>query len=175
MKMIRALSDCEKLEGLTTRGQIYSVYFTHLLAEAFPKGETDRLEKYCDRLGEVALELLEEGISQRIEEVETDYSKDRLKKEGDDLLMKEGTVPPELEKILQQTPGRWQFRHPSFQEFFAARALAKKADWKKTTGERCRDERWEEMLKFFSGMVPANEIFDIFMKQGALFWPEFRS
>ncbi|MDP7057130.1 MAG: SUMF1/EgtB/PvdO family nonheme iron enzyme [Nitrospinaceae bacterium] len=169
MKMIRALSDCEKLEGLTTRGQIYSAYFIHLLAEAFPEGETDRLEKYFDRLGEVALELLEEGISQRIEEVETDYSKDRLKKEGDDLLMKEGTVPPELEKILQQTPGRWQFRHPSFQEFFAARALAKKADWKKTAGERCRDERWEEMLKFFSGMVPANEIFDIFMKQGALF------
>jgi len=92
-----------------------------------------------------------------------------LKKEGDDLLMKEGVVPPELEKILQQTPGRWQFRHPSFQEFFAARTLAKKADWKKTADERCRDERWEEMLKFFSGMVPANEIFDVFMKQGALF------
>jgi serine/threonine-protein kinase len=31
------------------------------------------------------------------------------------------------------------------------------------------DERWEEMFKFFSGMVLANEVFDIFIKQGAIF------
>ena len=169
MKMLRILSDCEKLDGLSTRGKIYSVYFNNLLDGFSPEGESEWTEQCLDRLGGVALELLEDGISQRIDETETDYSKERLKKEEDNLLMQDETIPPELEKILQQTPGRWQFRHPSFQEFFAARTLAKKADWQKVAGERCRDERWEEMLKFFSGMVPANEVFDIFMKQGALF------
>jgi hypothetical protein len=47
--------------------------------------------------------------------------------------------------------------------------LSKKTDWKKIVNERCRDERWDEMLKFFSGMVSADEVFDIFIKQGALF------
>ena len=101
--------------------------------------------------------------------IETGYSKERLKKEGCDTLIRDGTIPPELEKILQQTPGRWQFRHPSFQEYFAARSLAKNKDWKKIVALKCRDERWEEMLKFFSGMVFANDVFDIFMDQGALF------
>jgi len=169
MKMLRILSDCEKLDGLSTRGKIYSVYFNNLLDGVSPEGESEWTEQCLDRLGGVALELLEDGISQRIDETETDYSKERLKKEEDNLLMQDETIPPELEKILQQKPGRWQFSHPSFQEFFAARTLAKKADWQKVAGERCRDERWEEMLKFFSGMVPANEVFDIFMKQGALF------
>jgi len=31
---------------------------------------------------------------------------------------------------------------------------------------KCRDERWEEMLKFFSGMVLANDVFDIFIGSG---------
>lgn len=171
LKLLRVLSDCEKLEGLVSRGEIYSVYFKHLLAESCssPEGEAEWPEQCFDRLGEVALGLLEDGFSQRVDEVETGYPKERLKKEADNLLLQEETIPSGLEKILQQTPGRWQFRHPSFQEFFAARTLAKKMDWRKIAGARCRDERWEETLKFFSGMVPANEVFDIFMKQGALF------
>ena len=169
LKMLRVLSDCEKLDGLTSRGEIYSVYFKHLLESGSHENEKKYCEKYFDRLGEVALQLLEDDLSQRIDEIETGYSKDRLKKEGDNTLMQDETIPSELEKILQQTPGRWQFRHPSFQEFFAARALAKNKDWKKITILKCRDERWEEMFKFFSGMVLANEVFDIFIKQGAIF------
>ena len=91
------------------------------------------------------------------------YSKERLKREGNSQLVQDDIIPSELEKILQQTPGRWQFRHPSFQEFFAARTLAQKKNWMEIVTLRCRDERWEETLKFLSGMVSANEIFDIFI------------
>ena len=117
----------------------------------------------------MALQLIEDGFSQRIDDIDTGYSKERLKKEGGDTLIRDEVIPFELEKILQQTPGRWQFRHPSFQEYFAARSLAKNKDWKKIITLKCRDERWEEMLKFFSGMVLANDVFDIFIDQGALF------
>jgi len=169
LKMLRVLSDCEKLGGLKSRGVIYSVYFKHILENDSQEKKKELCELYFDQLGEVALCLLQDNLSQRIDDIETGYSKNRLDKEGDNTLIQEKTIPFGLEKILQQTSGRWQFRHPSFQEFFAARTLAKKADWRKIVRERCRDERWDEMLKFFSGMVSANEVFDIFIEQGALF------
>ena len=169
LKMLRVLSDLDKLSGLTTRGEIYLAYFRHLLESDSHENKIKDSEMIFSRLEEVALQLFEDGLSQRINDIETGYSKERLKKEGCDTLIRDGTIPPELEKILQQTPGRWQFRHPSFQEYFAARSLAKNKDWKKVVALKCRDERWEEMLKFFSGMVFANDVFDIFMDQGALF------
>ena len=169
LKMLRVLHDNEKLNGLKSRGEIYSVYFEHILEVVFPTGEKESFERYFDQLGEVALKLLEDGLSQRLDSIETDYSKDRLKREVDNWLVQGETIPPELDKILQQTPSRWQFRHPSFQEFFAAKTLAKQKNWREVAFLRCRDERWEKMLTFFSGMVPANEIFDIFIQQGALF------
>lgn len=169
LKMLRTLSDSKKLDGLKSRGEIYACYFQLVLKEFYAESGKKWTENCFDQLGEVALELLEDGLSQRIDDVETDYSKERLKFKKDNQLIQGETIPHELEKILQQTPGRWQFRHPSFQEFFAARALAQKLNWQKTVISRCRDDRWEEMLKFFSGMVPANEVFDIFIRQGALF------
>ena len=169
LKMLRLLSDFEKLDGLVSRGQIYSAYFSQLLSSDSDENEESIREKYFDRLGEVALKLFEDGLSQRIDSVETGYSKDRLKKEGDSTLIENYIIPGALEKIIQQTPSRWQFRHPSFQEFFAARTLAKNTKWKEVVALKCRDESWEEMLKFFSGMVVANEVFDIFIERGALF------
>ena len=169
LKMLRVLSDLDKLSGLTTRGEVYLAYFRHLLKSDSYENKIKDSEIIFERLEEVALQLFEEGLSQRIDDIETGYSKERLRKEGCDTLIRDETIPPELEKILQQTPGRWQFRHPSFQEYFAARSLARNKDWKKMVALKCRDERWEEMLKFFSGMVLANDVFDIFMDQGALF------
>jgi len=169
LKMLRVVSDLDKLSGLATRGEIYLAYFRHLLESDSHENKIKNSEMIFERLEEVALQLFEDGLSQRIDDIETGYSKERLRKEGCDTLIRDETIPPELEKILQQTPGRWQFRHPSFQEYFAARSLAKNKDWKKVVALKCRDERWEEMLKFFSGMVLANDVFDIFMDQGALF------
>ena len=169
LKMLRVLSDLDKLDGLTSRGEIYLAYFKHILESDFHENKIKSSEKFFDRLEKVAFQSIEDGFSQRIDDIDTGYSKDRLKKEGDDTLIRDEVIPLELEKILQQTPGRWQFRHPSFQEYFAARSLAKNKDWKKIITLKCRDERWEEMLKFFSGMVLADEVFDIFMNQGALF------
>ena len=169
LKMLRVLSNLDKLDGLTSRGEIYLAYFKHILESDFHENKIKSSEKFFDRLEKVAFQLIEDGFSQRIDDIDTGYSKDRLKKEGDDTLIRDEVIPLELEKILQQTPGRWQFRHPSFQEYFAARSLAKNKDWKKIITLKCRDERWEEMLKFFSGMVLADDVFDIFMNQGALF------
>ena len=162
LKMLRILSDSDKLSGITSRGEIYLAYFNHHL-------ESDSSERIFDQLEEVALQLLDDGFSQRIDDIETGYSKDRLIEGGFETLIRNETIPSELEKILQQNPGRWQFRHPSFQEYFAARRLAKNKDWKKIVALKCRDKRWEEMLKFFSGMVVADDVFEIFMDQGALF------
>jgi len=169
LKMLRVLSGLDKLDGLTSRGEIYLAYFKHILESDFHENKIKSSEKFFDRLEKVAFQLIEDGFSQRIDDIDTGYSKDRLKKERDDTLIRDEVIPLELEKILQQTPGRWQFRHPSFQEYFAARSLAKNKDWKKIITLKCRDERWEEMLKFFSGMVLADDVFDIFMNQGALF------
>ena len=169
LKMIRVLSDLDKLEGHTTRGEIYSAYFRHLLESDFYENKIKDSEIVFERLEEVALQLFEDGLSQRIDDIETGYPKERLKKDGCDKLILDGIIPPELENILQQTPSRWQFRHPSFQEYFAARRLSKNKDWKNIVTLKCRNEHWEEMLKFFSGMVLANEVFDIFMSEGALF------
>ena len=169
LNMLRILSDFDKLKGLTSRGEIYLTYFRYLLEGDLKEEKIKCCEKYFDRLEEVAFQLLKDGFSQRINEVETGYSKDRLKKEGDNILIKDGSVPIGLEKVIHQTSSRWQFRHPSFQEYFAARALSKNKDWKKIVTLNCRDERWEETLKFFSGMVLADEVFDVFMDQGALF------
>jgi serine/threonine-protein kinase len=169
LKMLRVLSDLDKLDGLTSRGEIYLAYFKHILESDSHENKIKSSKKFFDRLEKVAFQLIEDGFSQRIDDIDTGYSKDRLKKEGDDTLIRDEVIPLELEKILQQTPGRWQFRHPSFQEYFAARSLAKNKDWKKIITLKCRDERWEEMLKFFSGMVLADDVFDIFMNQGALF------
>jgi len=169
LKMLRVLSNLDKLDGLTSRGEIYLAYFKHILESDFHENKIKSSEKFFDRLEKVAFQSIEDGFSQRIDDIDTGYSKDRLKKEGDDTLIRDEVIPLELEKILQQTPGRWQFRHPSFQEYFAARNLAKNKDWKKIITLKCRDERWEEMLKFFSGMVLADDVFDIFMNQGALF------
>jgi len=169
LKMLRVLSNLDKLDGLTSRGEIYLAYFKHILESDSHENKIKSSEKFFDRLEKVAFQLIEDGFSQRIDDIDTGYSKDRLKKEGDDTLIRDEVIPLELEKILQQTPGRWQFRHPSFQEYFAARSLAKNKDWKKIITLKCRDERWEEMLKFFSGMVLADDVFDIFMNQGALF------
>ena len=169
LKMLRVLSDKDSLDGLTSRGEIYSAYFRHVLESEIEEDKVKYCEKVFDQLGEVALQLFDDGLSQRVDNIETGYSKERLKKEGYDTLIHDGIIPPALEKILQQTPGRWQFRHPSFQEYFASRKLAENQDWKKTVALKCRDERWEEMLKFFSGMVLADDVFDIFIDHGALF------
>ena len=41
LKMLRALSDCKKLDDLKSRGKIYSAYFEHLLEEVSPKKEKE--------------------------------------------------------------------------------------------------------------------------------------
>ena len=58
LKMLRFLSDFEKLDGLVSRGQIYSAYFNQLLSSDSDENEESIREKYFDRLGEVALQII---------------------------------------------------------------------------------------------------------------------
>ena len=71
------------------------------MEEVAPKKEKEWLERYFDQLGEVALELLEDGLSQRVDNIETDYSKDRLKKEGDNPLIQD-------KAILRKNTNNWK-------------------------------------------------------------------
>ena len=75
-----SLSDLDKLSGLTTRGEIYLAYFRHLLKSDSHENKIKDSEMIFARLEEVALQLFEDGLSQRIDDIETGYSKERLKK-----------------------------------------------------------------------------------------------
>jgi len=173
LKMIRRLNDAALLHDVKTKTDIYNRYFSQWLEAEEADGEpaTDKMtsDSWIARLAETALRLAREGRFQRFEEVESGFDEDVLTdangSAGADAL---AAAPAD---IVERVRGRWQFRHPSFQEYLAARQLAGSADWKKTVVQHCRDERWEEVWKFFAGLMPSrnNEFYGILLQEGALF------
>lgn len=167
LKMIRAGS--ATLEGVFNRTDLYTACYTQLLQAAKPGGDTDWISRCFARLADISFASLMQGRSQRFEGVETGFRKDNNC--TDDLVFKEGNILPVWDGILQQTPLQWEYRHPSFQEYFAARKLAVSDDWRDIVRRRCRDEKWREVLRFFAGLAPQfnNELYDIYLDEGALF------
>lgn len=172
LKMIRTLSHNGLLNAIKTRSNIYVEYFKFKLEEENPDAGEEWAEKVFDRLSQIAFSLFAEGRYHRYEDIETGFDKKSLQLEPDaqNPLMKDGQIIPALESILQQTETRWEFRHASFQEFFAARGLAQHADWETIVRKRCRDKKWEEILRFFSHFAPvsSDDLFDIYLEEGAL-------
>ncbi|VAX32848.1 hypothetical protein MNBD_NITROSPINAE05-631, partial [hydrothermal vent metagenome] len=165
LKMIPLLAENELLEGLTNRGGIYSAYFDHLLKASFP--EDGKESAILTWLTNVSFQLLERGQAQRFEDVELGFVKKVLSEiQGND---EASEFPTELGFVIQQTASRFEYRHPSFQEYFAARYLALQPDWQSHVRAHCREEIWEEVIKFLAAMVPANELFDILLQEGAVF------
>lgn len=168
LKLIRSLSENEKLEGLKNRAEIYTQWFKYLMLIPNPEVDDQNLEKGLDQLAEVSFQQMQGGKIQRYQKEEPGFDKSDIEKDKFDLLMQGDDIAPRWKGIVQQTPRRWEFCHPSYQEYFAARCIAKKSEWKKVVRENCGDEKWHEAFKILAGSVSGKELFDIFIEEGAV-------
>ena len=162
--MIRELSENEILEGLKNRMEIYSAWFRFKLKLANPSADENWVENCLDQLSEISYQLMVEGRQQRFLDIEPGYEKPVL--EGKAVLLCEGSVVPWWEGILQQTNRRWEYCHPSFQEFLAGRYLQKSNSWREIVRKNCGDEKWHEAIKILAGGVSGKELFDILIEEG---------
>jgi len=164
LRMIRDLAEADRFADVKTRREIYSVWLEWTIG---CDKEVDPVP-HVERLMEVSFNLALEGRLQRHEETEMGFPQALL--EGGGLMdPAKGEANPSLNRFINAVPSRWEYRHPSFQEFFTARHLAGRQDWRDIVKDRCRDPRWEEVIKFLAGEVDANELFDILMDSGAIF------
>ena len=122
---------------------------------------------------DISLHLYREGHRQRQQDVETGFELKIFKDRGAHLkkLCNEGQICAPFDRLIQSTPTRWEFRHPSFQEYFAGRALARNSDWEAILREQCRDDTWQNLFQFFAGTTDtsADTLIDILLEEGALF------
>ena len=166
LRMIRELSENELLDGLNNRMEIYSAWFRFKLQSANPSADESWVESCLDQLGEISYKLMTEDRQQRFRDVEPGYEKTIL--EGKEILLQEGSVAPWWKEILQQTIRRWEYRHPSFQEYFASRYIQSNDNWKEIVRENCGNEKWHEAFKILAGGVSGKELFDILIAEGAV-------
>jgi len=157
LNMIRRIHEANGLEDFLGKGGLYRAFFDGLCQEG---GETAALK----RLMEVSLEQLTAGRSARFDTLETGFDKEDGK---EPFLQKAAGLPKGA--VLQETARRWQYRHPAFQEYLAARRLAEDSAWRDIVRAHCRDEKWQETLIFLAGMVPVEELYEILLEEGALF------
>lgn len=173
LKMMRTLADLEKLKAVTSRTQLYDAWIESLFAG--PEGEApDAGVRDCLKaLEDVCLQLFLDGHHQRLQDVETGFELKLLEGQGAtlDQMLQEGKIQAPFDRLIHATPTRWEFRHPSLQEYFAGRALSRSADWEKTLRAHGRDEDWQILFQFFAGTtsVAADDLLDILLDEGALF------
>jgi len=168
LKMIRGLSENEQLDGLVSRAEIYEQWFKNLILLVNPEEGNKIFERCMDQLGEISFKQMLEGNIQRYQKEAPGFEKSQINIEKFDLIIQEDEISPRWKGVIQQTLRRWEFCHPSFQEFLCARHIAKIPEWKKIVRENCGNEKWYETLKILAGFVPAKELFDIFIEEGAV-------
>ncbi len=166
LRMIRELSESELLDGLKNRMEIYSAWFRLKLKSANPSADESWVENCLDQLAEISYSLMTQDRQQRFLDVEQGYEKSIL--EGKEMLLREGSVAPWWKDILQQTSRCWEYRHPSFQEYFASRYIQNNDSWKEMVRENCGNEKWHEAFKILAGGVSGKELFDILIAEGAV-------
>ena len=164
--LIRELSENEILEGLKSRMEIYSSWFNYKLKLVNPSADDSWVENCIDQLSEISYQLMLEGQQQRFLDVEPGYEKSMF--EGKDVFLQEGNLTPWWKGILQQTNRRWEYCHPSFQEFLSARFIQDKDSWKEIVRDNCGDEKWHEAIKILAGAVSGKELFDILIEEGVV-------
>ena len=171
LRMIRFLAESEKLEGVTSRTELYRTWIDAIFTDKeSPDAET---QKCLETLEDICLQLVREGNRQRQQDAETGFELKIFKDRGAHLkkLYADGRVCAPFDQLIQSTPTRWQFRHPSFQEYFAGRALARDAEWESVLREHGRDDSWQNLFQFFAGTTatPPDTLLDILLDEGALF------
>mgnify|MGYP001170705682 CR=1 FL=1 len=168
LKMIRTLSENDLLEGFTNRAEIYMQWFKYLLLRDNSNKDDREIEECIKQLGEIAYEQIIQGKIQRFQKEEPGYDKNDIEKDKFTFLIQGEDIHPKLIGLVQQTPRRWEFCHPSFQEFAAAIHISKSSLWPKIVRENCGNEKWGEVFKILAGCVPGKELFDIFIEEGAV-------
>ena len=168
LKIIRSLWENEQLEGLNNRAEIYEQWFKYLMLKSNPEVDSQGLEKCMDQIAEIAFQQMLSGKIQRYQKEEPGYDKSDIEKDKFDLLLERDDIAPRWKGIVQQTPRRWEFCHPSYQEYFSARHISKMSEWKKIVRENCGNEKWHEAFKILAGSVVGKELFDIFIEEGAV-------
>jgi len=166
LSMIRELSENEILEGLQNRMEIYSAWFRFKLKSSNPSADEAWVENSLDQLAEISYRLMAEDKHQRFLDVEPGYTKTIFAENP--VFLKEGAMAPWWEGILQQTARRWEYHHPSFQEFLAARYMQNSEGWETIVRENCGNEKWHEAIKILSGSVSGEKLFDILIAEGAV-------
>ncbi len=134
----------------------------------FEQLSKEEIAKINHELERLSFELIDENGSQRWEEVETSYSRKILEDKQLISLLDE-KYSAVVGKFIKQNTDRWEYRHASFQEYFAARYLCQQADWQVVVADHCREDGWEQTFKFLAGMVNANDMFEILLDHGAVF------
>jgi hypothetical protein len=164
--MIRELSENEILDGLKNRMEIYSAWFRFKLKSANPSADEKWVENCLDQLALISHQLMTEGNSQRFLDVEPGFDKAIF--EGNAIFLHEESVALWWAGILQQTNRRWEYCHPSFQEFLTSRYLQSNDSWREIVRDKCGDEKWHEAIKVLAGGVSGKELFDILIEEGAV-------
>ena len=173
LKMIRSLADGEELEGVTSRTQLYQAWIDGIFTGKESAKPGAEIQECLKTLEDISLHLYREGHRQRMQDVETGFELKIFEDRGAHLkkLYADGRVCAPFDRLIQSTPTRWEFRHPSLQEYFAGRALARDADWEPVLREHSRDDSWQNLFQFFAGTtsISSDSILDILLEEGALF------
>jgi len=172
LKMIRTLQENGLLDGRGNRADIYQAFLNHKLDQSCGEDQAGIKADLIRWVTEVSFQLIDGKHAQRLERVELGFDKKVLqmpKQEGTPVIKDIPDIPAELEFIFQQTATRFEYRHPSFQEYFAARWLAGQPDWKERVRAHCRDEKWQETIRFLAGMVAGDDLFEVLLEEGAVF------
>ena len=171
LKMIRTLVDREKLEDVKSRTELYNAWIDELFT--VNEKRNAEVQKCLQTLEDISLQLFRDGHRQRLQDVETGFELKIFEERGAHLkkLCADGRIVAPFDRLIQSTPTRWEFRHPSLQEYFAGRALARDTNWEPTLREHSRDEDWQNLFQFFAGTTatPADTLMDILLEEGAVF------
>ncbi len=179
LKMIRSLFDAELLEGINTENELYGASFR--LNLSLENEDKDKGGLLLDEFAKLAYRQVLRGDFQKYEDADSGFEKSSLGFHGEPtqagkpvavnpLLDGEDFIPV-LHVVVQQTATRWEYRRPSFQEYFAAQGLASDSDWKSVVKKYCRDKKWAGVIRFFAGAKPSlnDELFDVLLQEGAVF------
>ncbi|MCF8720310.1 SUMF1/EgtB/PvdO family nonheme iron enzyme [Nitrospina gracilis] len=172
LHMVKEAASDEAAE-VKSRSQVYRHWITQHLKSRFPKKGEEWIEDVFRQLEQVSYRLIKEGRNQRQETVNTGFDKALLSDcaPARNVMVEEGDVLPGLDGLLAWNHKRWEFRHPSLQEYFSGRKLAELPDWRDLVKERCRDPKWYDVFQFFGGELKegADELIDLFIEHGAVF------
>jgi len=156
-----------------SRSDVYRLWIEHCLKTAFPNRGEDWVREAIHQLEQVAHRLIKQDRIQRHETVETGFDKALFEDcaPAKNVIVEDGDILPGMAELLSWNAKRWEFRHPSLQEYLAGRKLAELPEWRDLVRERCRDLKWQEVLQFLAGELKegTNDFIDLLMEEGAVF------